>query len=1200
MIRKMIDWSLTNPLIIILLGFTLLGVGSYAFWHVNVEAYPDPAPAIVELVAQYPDASAEEVERLVTIPLEVALAPLPNLTFMRTKSLAGLSHMRCQFEYGIDYNKAKQEIINRIPQATLPAGVLAQPSPFTPTGELMRYTLRTPRDALGREIYTLDDLKALNDWNIVRDLRRTPRIADISSFGGTVKRYEIHPDPDRLRRYGVTLAQLTAAISNSNANIGANPLTNGGTVVNVRGIGLLGGGLDPVQRVLPFEQQELNALAHARLPEAQKRLLAGRRAAERAVAYLRQEDDRRLQEIRGIVIATVNNIPVHVEDVVDGGPLLSSGDELGKRGVVVGHQVRLGRVGASIPRKDENGQLVRDANGHSVYDDDDEKVMGIVLMRKYEDSLPAVNGVKAKLADYNAKPGKLLPGVHIDELHFDLSTLINVTTETVQENLLLGMSLVTVILLMFLSNVRSALIVAINIPLALCFAFAVLFLRGKSANLLSIGAVDFGIIVDSSVIMVENIYRHLSAGENLDLPLKERILYATAEVNRALVFSASIMVCAFIPLFTMQGPEGQIFGPMADTYAFALGGALLLSLTVAPVMCLLLFRHLRPTRDNFFVRFLKTRYLWQLDVCLRYRWVTLGVLVALMVGTVCLLPFLGRDFMPELEEGNLYIRGTFPVNASLDEVSTHVRKGRAILCQYPEVIDVLVQTGRPDDGTDPDNFKNTEWTVPLRPHGQWPTVRKQTGLLGWLRPMRARTKPELIEDVSQELQSKLIGVNWNISQYIRDNVMESLSGVQGDNSVKIFGPDLDELEKLANVVKTELEAIPGMAEVGIFHVKGQGNLEFGVDRAKCKYWGISVNDMQTVLATAVGGQAFTQMVEGEKTFDITIRWPEPLRADESAILDIPVDVTNNSVTGGPAASLPQTPLTGSSAAISASGTSLSGPALTGNINGGTVNAISSAPRLRLRDLVTPMDEFGRPNPGGDFLRPGASTITREQGQRFIAIKFSVRGRDLAGTVAEAQAKADEVIHAPYRTEWSGEFHEMEEAEQRLIIIIPLSLLLIFVLLYLAFHSVIDALLVFSNVVDLAMGGIWALLLTGTHFSVSAAVGFISLFGVAIMDGLLLVSYFNYMRAKGLPVREAIMQGAEKRMRPVMMTALTAIFGLLPAALSTRIGSQTQQPLAIVVGGGMTTTLFLTRYLMPVLYSFYGHRMPTAGTSGLAH
>jgi cobalt-zinc-cadmium resistance protein CzcA len=727
----------------------------------------------------------------------------------------------------------------------------------------------------------------------------------------------------------------------------------------------------------------------------------------------------------------------------------------------------------------------------------------------------------------------------------------------------------------------------------------VLFLRGKSANLLSIGAVDFGIIVDSSVIMVENIYRHISSGEYAELPLKERIIRACHEVERPLFFSTAIMVIAFIPLFTMQGPEGQIFSPMADTYAFALAGGLLLALTVAPVMCYLFFKNLKPTQDNWLVRYLKRSYLHQLERCLNHRILTLSLFGTLTVVTIGILPFLGREFMPELEEGNLYIRGTFPVNASLEEVADKTRRARALLRQYPEVALVATQIGRPDDGTDPTGFYNAEFSIPLHPANEWPAIMPRSDWLSWLGP-RARTKPELIAEMNKQMHRELIGVDWNFSQYIRDNVMESLSGVKGDNSVKIIGPELDELEKLADRVKAELDSVPGLQNVAVFRIKGQPNLEFSIDRIRCKFWNVSVADVENAIAIAVGGQACTQMVEGEKTFDIALRWPERLRGHEKAILDIPIEVTNNIVTPGYVPSTPQTPMTGPSVGVSTIGTNVPMPSLLGNVLNAAINNISNVPRLRLGQLVTPVNDEGLPDPNGKFLRSGASTIYREQGKRFIAVKFSVRGRDLAGAVAAAQAKTAPQIPVGYRTEWSGEFQEMLEAERRLMYIVPLSLTAIFVVLYLAFHDLVDALLVFSNVVALCLGGVWALLLTGTNFSISAAVGFISIFGVAIMDGLLLVSYFNHLRAEGLPLRQAIMQGAEKRVRPVMMTALTAIFGLLPAALSTRIGAQTQRPLAIVVVGGMVSTLFLTRYLMPVLYSFYGHREPPAGGGSLAH
>jgi cobalt-zinc-cadmium resistance protein CzcA len=1261
MVRRLIEWAVHGPLIVILLALGLVGVGIWSFLNVNVEAYPDPAPAIIEVIAQYPGASAEEVERQVTIPLEVILAGMPGLKYTRSKSLFGLSHLRNQFEYGVDFYKARQEVINRLQFVTnLPSGVVPQISPETPTGEISRYTLRSPTDALGRAIYTLNDLKALQDWTLERQFRRVPRIIDITSSGGTVKRYEIHPDPDRLKSNGITLQQLQTAIANGNANVGGDYLFQGPLVFNVRGLGLIGGGQDPMtsKEVLGLETAEwseylktldsLSSEEKSRLTEAflkgkvkpplsseeerqlkELRRIVGGRAAQKAAAYLRDEEARRIREIRQIVVATANNVPILVDQLVEGGPKLrtrlaanprngngeggtSYEEDLGSQGVVVGHQPRLGKDSLSRPKHaDEGAEVHADSKG---WIDEDEKVRCVVLLRKGEDSLPALRDVEAKVEELN-RPGRLLPGVQI-EPYYDRTDLINVTTETVRENLLLGMLLVTVILLMFLSNVRSALIVAINIPLALLFAFSMLFLRGKSANLLSIGAVDFGIIVDSSVIMVENIYRHISSGEYAEMPLRDRIIRASHEVERALFYSTAVMVCAFIPLFTMQGPEGQIFGPMADTYAFALGGALLLALTVSPVLCLLFFKKLKATGDNFMVRWLKASYLRQLERCLNHRALTLGIFGVLISITLGLLflppkvlflvglgdgerPLLGREFMPELEEGNFWIRGTFPLNISLDEVSDKVRIARSIIRQYPEVEAVVSQVGRPDDGTDPTGFYNTEFFVPLKPESQWPAEKEQTGTL--FRSRRPRTKLELTQEMRDQLRDTIIGVDWNFSQYIRDNVMESLSGVKGDNSVKIIGPDLDELEGLAAQVKARLEEIQGLEDVEIFRIKGQPNLEFAVDLEKCKFWGISKTDVENVIQTAVGGKAFTQMTEGEKLFDIALRWPLRLRNDEQAILDIPIDVPNNTVTPGYTPGTPQTPLSAAISGFSTLGSSINMPSIVGSQIGGNFNNLSNTPRRRLRDFLTPLDQQGRPNPTGHYIRPGASTIYREQGNRLIAVKFSVRNRDLASAVAEAQDKTQDLFQAPYRVEWSGEFQEMEEAEHRLIVIIPMSLGLIFCLLYLAFGSLLDVFAILSNVVALTMGGAWALLLTGTNFSISAAVGFISIFGVAVMDGLLSIAYFNRLRFQGVPLREAIMQGAEKRVRPMMMTALTAVFGLLPAALSTRIGAQTQRPLAIVVVGGMIMTLLLNRYLMPVLYSFYGHREPMGeASSRMAH
>jgi cobalt-zinc-cadmium resistance protein CzcA len=1204
MVRRLIAWAVNSPLVVVLATLALVAVGGYAFLNVNVEAYPDPAPAIVEVVAQNPGASAEEIERLVTIPLEVVLANMPGVDYIRSKSLFGLCHLRIQFEYGIEFERAKQEVINRLTLAQLPPSVTPQISPASPTGEIYRYTLISPKDtrvrpedlltiagsspaipfpanlpwaaversAASRDYYTLNDLKALQDWTLQREFLRVPRIAGVVSSGGTVKRYEIQLDPDRLRQYGVTLQQVQSALSTSNANVSGNLLAEGDTVQVVRGIGLIGYGEDPMQHLL------------------------GMRDPAEAARYLRAAEERRVRQIRGIVIKTTNNRPILIDHLVEDGPL-KPGMGAGKEGVVVGYQTRLGRVSLS---------RFQDAE----WRDDAEKVQAIVLLRKGQDSLPALREVQKKIDELN-QPGRLPPGIRI-EPYYNRKALIDVTTETVRENLLTGMILVTLILLVFLGNVRSAVIVALNIPLALLFAFFMLWVRGRSANLLSIGAVDFGIIVDSSVIMVEAIYRYLHSGERLELSLKDRIIEASHEVERSLFYSTVIMVCALLPLFTMKGPEGQIFGPMADTYAFALGGALVLALTLSPALCLIafggrvnqlaerigavvtqsvrrVFHNFQPGRDNLVVRGLKALYLWQLRLCLRYRWVSLGVFVVLVLETMAVLPFLGREFMPELEEGNLWVRGTFPININLERVSADARVAREVMGRYPEVEMVTSQIGRPDDGTDPTGFYNVEFFVPLRAHGQWPAPPGRD---------RPRTKEELVKEMKAELSSKLIGIDWDFSQVIRDNVMESLSGVKGENSVKIFGPDLDELERVAERVKNVLVPIPGIEDAGVFRIKGQSNLEFPLDRRELSYWGIPVADANSVIQTAVGGQPFTQMTEGEKVFDVTLRWPARLRQDASAIRQIPVDVTNNTLTAGSVPQVSATPLTGASSGISPTGTSAALPALTGSTINATFNDLGGAPRRRLGDLVTPLDEKGRPDPRASLIRPGASTISREQSKRFIAVKFGVRGRDLASTVAEAQAQARPLLPPGYQDVWSGEFQEMEEAEHRLVLIVALSLALILLLLYLAFRSLLDALVVLANVVAMSLGGVWALVVTGTNFNISAAVGFISILGVAVMNGLLLVSAFNHLRAQGVPLEEAIERGVEKLVRPITMTALAAIFGLLPAALSTRIGSQSQQPLAIVVVGGMIATL-LTTNLVPVLYGLYGRREPAAA-HGLGH
>jgi cobalt-zinc-cadmium resistance protein CzcA len=1166
MVRKLIRWALDNPLVVIFLAVFLAIIGLESFRNVNVEAYPDPAPAIVEVIALFPGASAEEVERQVTIPLEVTFAGMPGLKKINSKSLFGLSDLKMTWHYGnqYTYQACRQEVINRMSTISqpLPPNVTPAISPMSPTGEIFRYVLKEPKDAAGKEVYTLNDVKAMQDWVLEREFRRVQRIVDVSSFGGTVRRYEVHPDPNRLRQYGISLAQLQTAIVNSNATVGGDYINPGQTAMTVREAGLFGGALDPVNKVLDLSPSE-------------------------AAKVLRAEEKRRILEIRALVIATVNTTPIRVEDVVEGGRLLP-GQLPGERGVVVSYQTRLGRIGYySADEERPSGSHLSLADvGH----DDDDRVTCIVLLRKGEDTTPALRDVKAKVKQINDPEfGRLLPGTEIKP-YYDRTDLFNITTETVTENLCLGVALVVSILFMFVNNIKTAVIVAINIPLALLFAFTMLYVRGKSANLLSIGAVDFGIIVDSSVVVVENINRNLASGNFPDLPIKERILRFVHEIDHALLYSVLIMVCAFVPLFAMTGPEGQLFGPMAQTYAFSLAGALVLAVTLTPVLCMLLFKRFKPIRENFLVRALKFRYLWKLQLCLKYPKTTCVVMAFLIGGTACLIPQLGREFMPELEEGNLWLRGIGPLNMNLDHQVSIARQARAILATYPEVESIVTQSGRPDDGTDTEGFYSGEYFVPLRPQKDWPKLMPQTGWRRWIwGSLRARTKREMITAMNADLERLIPGIVWNFSQNIRDNVMEALSGIKGDNSLKIFGPEIDQLELIAEKAKNMLEDVRGIANVGIFHVRGASHLQFRVDPKKCERWGVMTADVNNVVASALAAAPMSTMVEGEKRFDISVRWPKWRRSNETSILDIPVDIVNNQVV------LPQ----GSTYGVAPTGHALPPPAPIGTL-ADTSNPIYNSPRIRLGDLVSPVNAEYVPDPKGRFNRSGASTIYREQGQRLIAIKFSVRGRDLGSAVDEARAKTKDLFHVPYHAVWSGEFEQMEEANGRLLWIIPLSLGLIFILLYAAFRSILDTLVIFSNVFDVAVGGIWSLYLTGTNFSVSAAVGLVSLFGIAIMEGLLLISYFNALRAQGLGVHDAIVQGSLKRVRPVMITAMTAILGLLPAALSTKMGGQTAKPLAIVVVGGMTVTLFLDRYLMPVLYSFYGHREPPEGGGGMAH
>ncbi len=1070
MVRLIITWSLHNRLIVLLGTLGLIVAGTYSALNLNVEAYPDPTPPLVEVITQNPGASPEEMERLVGIPVETALNGMPGLEMLRSTSVSGLNDIKCQFAYGTDYAKARQEVINRLGfVANLPQGVTPGLSPWSPTGEIVRYVLEGPG-------YDLNQLKAVQDWVLQRALKTVPGVIDVTGYGGTVKQYQVLIDTRLLRQFNVTLQQVEDAISKSNANVGGDILTLGGQSHNVRALGLLGEGKDPID---PSSVDHYHEITVDKLSDLEK-----------------------------VIVTTINGNPVYLRNIAR---------------VVVGNRPRLGLVGRA---------------------NEDDVVEGIVLMRKYEKSKEVSEAVKAKLDELNTSG--LLPKKMKLVIFNQRTQLIEVTTHNVVHNLVVGMALVIGILFVFLGDLASAGIVALMIPLALLFSVTVLYVQGKSANLLSIGAVDFGIIVDSSVIIVENIYRHItSRTADRSRPLIDRIVDASSEIERALFFSTAIIVCAFIPLFSMTGPEGALFGPMANTYAFAIAGALMLAVTLAPVLCSFLFTNKKEEHDTWLDRVMKRSYLRQLSKVLRHRRLTIAGMLMLAGGTAFMVPHLGGEFMPPLEEGNLWIRAVLPRTISLESAARVAPRLREVIASVPEVKGVMSHIGRPDDGTDVTSFFNLEFNVPLKPMEMWRTkpyviwghkVPDRIGghEISWLR--RSLTREELQEELTDKFD-EFPGVNFNFSQLIRDNVEEALSGVKGANSVKLFGSDLATLEESGQRVANILSSVRGIENVGLFHILGQPNMEIQIDRDRCARYGINVADVEAVVQVAIGGRAFSQMVEGEKFYDIVLRLPVDLRDDPTVIGRIPIDAPST-----------------------ADG--------------------QAGVRIPLAQVATIVPH-----------KPGASYVYRENNRRFIPIKFSVRNRDLASAIAEAQEKVEDPktgAHLPqgYRVEWSGEFAQMQAANERLMLIIPLSIGLIMVLLYMAFNSLKDAMLVMANVVAATMGGVWALWITGTPFSISAAVGFISIFGVAVQDGVLLISYFNQMRSHGYRVLESVMRGAELRVRPVVMTSLTAALGLLPAALATSIGSQAQKPLAIVVVGGMLVTLFLTRYLMPVLYSIF--------------
>ncbi|QGM45505.1 efflux RND transporter permease subunit [Methylocystis heyeri] len=1061
MLKSILEFGLTRRAIVVLGVIVFTVSGLFAFTKLNIEAYPNPAPVILEITAQAPGLSAEEMEKYYTIPMEVALYPVPGVVNVRSTSFYGLSFVRVTFKYGVDYYFAYQQAAIALQQnVTLPGNQSPQIQQSSLTGEIFRYQVKGPPN------FGLTNLRTIQDWIVTRRLLTIPGVVQINSWGGTTKQFNVDVDLQKAEAYNVTVAQIVTALGNANVNVGGREIQVGQQSVNIRGVGLIDdGGADDLTKGV------------------------------------------RVDDIENIVLSQTNGVPVQIKDVAN---------------VYVGFVPRLGIAGR---------------------DHEDDVAAAILLMGRSQHTNDVLPKVEEEVKKIN-QDGTLPPGVKV-ESYYDRGSLVEVTTHTVLHNLFFGCALVFLIQWIFLGDLRSAMIVGVNIPFALFFAIIILVMQGEDANLLSVGAVDFGIIVDSAVILVENIFRNFQAsgdarnrllqhltegfwgpdptsamgshGSVLRWTNRLRLIFISAlQVDKAVFFTATITVTAFLPLFTMTGVEGQIFGPMARTYAYALFGALLATFTVTPVLAsLVLPKHVEEV-ETWVVRQLRERYTPALRWALGNVKVAIGAGLAFLLVSGVVATRLGSEFLPALEEGNFWIRAQMPPTISLDDGTEATRKMREILLRHPEVVTVVSQHGRPDNGSDASPFSNVELFVPLKPFDQWPS-----GL----------DKEKLTEILQKEFSDELPGIGFNFSQYIQDNVEEALSGVKGANSIKIVGPNLTKLEEIAEQTMAEVKQVRGVEDLGIFHVMGQPNLNIKVDRAAAARYGLNVGDVNALVQAAVGGSVATNVLEADRQFGVQVRLAQQYRRSIDAIKNIKVGYSTPS---GANAYIP------------------------------------------LKQLAT------------ISFDTGASFIYRDRSQRYVPIKFSIRGRDLGSTVAEAQERVQKAIKLPtgYQILWAGEFENLQQAKKRLMIVVPVTFLAILLLLYSLFNTLRDSLVAIAGIPFAIGGGIIALYVNGLDFSVSAAIGFISLFGVAVMDGILNITYFRELTIQGMPFKEAIFHGSEQRMRPMLMTALSAGVGLFPAAISHGIGSQVQRPLATVVVGGMLIGPIMLLVVAPALRSVF--------------
>lgn len=1024
-IRSIVSFAMINRFAVFF-GIVLIIVGGIvAFLNTPVETFPDVTNTNVVVITQWPGRSAEEVERFVTIPLEVELNSVPRKSTLRSVSLFGLSVVTMIFEDGVDNFTAQTNVANRIAGVDLPDGVSAEVEPpYGPTGEIYRFTLES-------KTKDVTELKTIQDWVIERQIKSVPGIADVVSFGGKVKTIEVSLNPTLLANYSFTALDVDQAIQQSNINVGGDVIKQGNQALVVRGIGLL----------------------------------------------------TKPEDVAGIIIDNVNGVPIKVKDVAT---------------VKESFQPRLGIVGR---------------------DKQDDVVECIVVMRKGENPNDVIPALKAKIEELNTS---ILPKDVKIKTFYDRTTLNKYTLSTVGENVATGIMLVTLILLIFLADWRTTLTVAIVIPLALLFAFICLRLRGMTANLLSIGALDFGIIIDGAVVMVEGLFVMLATrAEHLGMMkfngrAKLSWLVKTAtEMGKSIFTSKVIIITALLPIFTFQKVEGKLFSPLAWTIGFALLGSLIVTLTLIPLLCSLLLNKNVRERHNPIVEGLTKGYRPALLWAIRKPRIIISIAVGSLAFSLYLFMYhIGSEFLPQLNEGSIYVRASLPYSVSLDESYAYTRKFRAIFDEFPEVRGVISQTGRPNDGTDPTGFFNNEFFVDLYPKDEW---------------KRSITKEELVSQMQAKL-ARFRGISFNFSQPISDNVEEAVSGVKGSMAIKIIGNDLNVLDKEATKTFNIMKTIRGVSDLGVFRNLGQPEFRITLDQQKMALYNVPTDVAQSVIETAIGGKTVTQYYEGERRFDIKVRYDERFRYAPEQIENLLVPTRSG----------------------------------------------SKIPLSELADIGT---------------RSGPAFVYRENNARFIAIKFSVRGRDLGSTIAEAQQKVAQQVKLPdgYQMRWAGEFENQTRAERQLSIVVPISITIIFLILLFTFGSAIDAALIILNVPFALIGGMLALWLTGINFSISAGVGFIALFGVSVQDGVILVNRFKENLHEKMPMLEAVREGAFSRVRPVVMTALMASLGLLPAALSTGIGSETQKPLATVVIGGLITCTILSLLILPVMYNLIHSR-----------